>query len=126
MSGAGQLSQVAVENHVVAVDPEEHVRQQREDGAQVAVCLQQFLRAQVERALEHFTVRIRLLVGVAHHVEQGAPLRGDGPFALEMENLAQQQAVPLPVAHASLRVVMVMVWLWRSQRAPGVSGEISP
>jgi hypothetical protein len=28
--------------------------------------------------------------------------------------------------HASLKVVMVIVWLWSSQRALGVKGEISP
>ena len=102
------------------------IREGADQRAQLAVGLQQFLRAQVERALEHRAIVVELLIRLVDGVEHRLELGGD-PFVREKSfQLAAQQAVQSGDPHRSANVVTVIVWLCSSQRAFGVNGEISP
>ena len=94
--------------------------------AQLAVGLQQFLRAQIERALEHRAIVVELLIGLVDGVEHRLQLGGHAVVREKPFQLAAQQAVQVGDPHRSENVVTVIVWLCSSQRAFGVNGEISP
>ena len=83
----------------------------------------------LERALQQVPVVVALGVGRAHPVEERAPSLVVGrPARFEPEpvQLAEQHAVP-GRAHApcSARVVIVIVWLCRSQYALGVRRDLA-
>ena len=115
-----------VDDRAVGAKPDDVIGKGADQRAQLAVGLQQFLRAQVERALEHRAIVVELLVGLVDGVEHRLQLgraRLVGKIALQ---LAAQQAVQVGDPQRSANVVTVIVWLCSSQRAFGVNGEISP
>ena len=108
------------------IEPEDVIGKRADQRAQLAVGLQQLLRAEVERALEHRAIVVELLVGLVDGGEHRLELRRHAIVGKVAFQLAAQQAVQLGHRHRSERVVTVMVWLCSSQRAFGVNGEISP
>ena len=95
-------------------------------AAQLRVGLQELVGGEVERAFEHRAVGVRLHVGgVDRRHESPHPRIRQALLVEEAAQLAAQERVHGP-PQISARAVMVMVWLWSSQVAPGRSGEISP
>ena len=115
-----------VENRAVLIEPEQLIGERAHQQAQRRVGLQQFLRAQLERALEHGAVVVELPVGL---VDRRKDIRHAGRDAVVGEvalDLTPQQAVKVVHRYRSVNVVTVIVWLCSSQRALAVNGEISP
>ncbi len=96
-----------------------------EQDPQLRVRLQQFLRTEIERALDHAAVAVCFEVGLIHGRDERFPLRRHVRRTKELGQLAPQQRV-LDRHGCSEIVVIVMVWLCSSHDAFGVNGEISP
>ena len=129
--GSEQVVGVAAatsEDRAVVVDPQKEIRKRMHHRTHVRVRLEQLLRAEVEGALQQRPVGVRLPVGVADRREEAVQFRGPWFHGTEEGmDLASQQAMEFGHRQAaSASVVIVIVWLWSSQRALGVNGEISP
>ena len=117
-----------VEDASVGRHPDVEVGRGIEHGAQLGVGLHQLVGAEIERPLQHGAVLVELAIGAVDGIDEGPELRvGGRSLAAEMlSDLAPEQAVQPRAHQTSVNVVIVIVWLWRSQRAPGVNGDISP
>ena len=101
------------------------------NGADLRRPLGDFLGADVEGALQDPPMFVLLAVGVAdgpqesaHHVEGGAASFAEKACVLFFKKAMDRAGHARP--SVSAKVVIVMVWLWSSQRPRGVRGEISP
>lgn len=100
-----------VEDDAVAVEPEDLVGEGAHQGAQLGVGLQQFLRAEVERTLEHGAVVVELAIGLVDALEHWPQLGRNLTVVKVALELTSQQAVAIRHGQRSDRVVTVMVWL---------------
>ena len=95
----------------MAVEPEDLVGEGAHQGAQLGVGLQQFLRAEIERSLEHGAVVVELAIGLVDALEHWPQLGRNLTVVKVALELTSQQAVEVRHGQRSDRVVTVMVWL---------------
>ena len=114
-----------VQDHALLVEPENLVGKRADQRPQLGAGLQQFLRAQLERSLEHGAIVVELPVGLVHRLDHRRERGGNRCFWKDALQLAAQQTMKVAHHQRSGRVVTVIVWLWSSHRALGVNGEIS-
>jgi len=115
-----------VEDGAAGVEPQDVIGERADERPQLAVGLQQLLRAEVERSLQHGAIVVELLVRLIDRREHRLELRRHARLGEVALQLPAQQAVQLGHRQRSDSVVTVMVWLCSSQRAFCVNGEISP
>jgi hypothetical protein len=94
-------------------------------GREAGVQLAHLPRERVHRLVHQVAALVELRVGPVDALEQAGPRPDVRRRRAGHEPRLAQLAHEQPVHHASDNVVMVMVWLWRSQ-VPPPAGAISP